>query len=65
MTSEHDQHHGPRPDAASDRVPGSDPDHEEAPPPPPESLRRELWAILFLYAILAVLPVLIGFATGP
>ena len=32
---------------------------------PPESLRRELFAILFLYGILSVLPLLIGFATAP
>lgn len=40
------------------------PDPEE-PPRRVESLRRELLAILFLYASLAVLPFLIGMAFAP
>jgi len=31
----------------------------------PESLRRELYAILFLYAVLTVLPVAIGWLFQP
>ena len=34
-------------------------------PPKPPSLRRELLAILTLYAFLSVLPILIGLAFGP
>lgn len=43
---------------------GTTPDPEER-PKPVESLRRELLAILFLYAALAVLPFLIGMAFAP
>lgn len=38
---------------------------QAAPPRPAESLRRELLAILFLYAAVAVLPFLIGMALAP
>jgi hypothetical protein len=38
---------------------------ERPPQPPPNSLRRELLAILVLYAMLAVLPLLAGWAFGP
>ncbi len=31
----------------------------------PPTLRRELWAILFLYLALSILPILIGIAFGP
>jgi hypothetical protein len=34
-------------------------------PLPPQSLRRELYAILFLFAVVAVLPLLIGIAFAP
>jgi hypothetical protein len=34
-------------------------------PARPESLRRELYAILFLYAVLTVLPVAIGWLFQP
>ncbi len=34
-------------------------------PKPPESLRRELLAILFLYGVLAIIPLLIGVVFGP
>lgn len=37
----------------------------EGPPKPVESLRRELLAILFLYAAVAVLPFLIGMVFAP
>lgn len=43
-------------------TPGGEP---EGPPQRVESLRRELWAILFLYAALAVLPFLVGMAFAP
>lgn len=33
-------------------------------PAPEPSLRRELWAILVLYAAIAVLPILIGVFLG-
>lgn len=33
--------------------------------PPPESLRREILAILILYAAVSVLPLLIGMAFAP
>lgn len=33
--------------------------------PLPDALKRELRAILLLYAVIAILPVLIGFAFGP
>ena len=32
---------------------------------PPESLRREIWAILFLYLVIAILPLLIGWVFAP
>ena len=32
---------------------------------PPESLRREIWAILVLYLVIAILPLLIGWAFAP
>ncbi len=32
---------------------------------PPESLAREVWAILFLYLITAILPLVIGWALAP
>jgi hypothetical protein len=38
---------------------------DETPPKPPESLRRELWAVLTLYVVLSVLPLLIGLLAGP
>jgi hypothetical protein len=34
-------------------------------PPKPPSLRRELLAILVLYAFLAILPLVVGLAFGP
>lgn len=37
----------------------------QPPAKPVESLRRELLAILFLYAAVAVLPFLIGMALAP
>jgi hypothetical protein len=36
-----------------------------APAPRPPSLRRELAAILFLYAAIAILPLLVGWGCGP
>ncbi len=38
---------------------------EPKPQPPESSLRRELWAILVLYLVLALLPILLGLAFGP
>jgi hypothetical protein len=32
---------------------------------PPQSLRRELYAICFLFAVVAILPLLIGIAFAP
>ncbi len=32
---------------------------------PPESLLREIWAILVLYLVIAILPLLIGWACAP
>ncbi len=32
---------------------------------PSESLAREVWAILFLYLITAILPLVIGWALAP
>ena len=36
----------------------------EEPQPPPESLSRELWALLFLYAATAVPALLYGWMAG-
>ena len=36
-----------------------------APDPPPESLLREIWAIAFLYLVIAILPLIIGWAFAP
>ena len=33
--------------------------------PPPESLTREIWAILVLYLVIAILPLFIGWAFAP
>ncbi len=43
----------------------SAPQPPAGPPKRPPSLRRELLAIAFLYAILSVLPLLIGLAMAP
>lgn len=45
--------------------PTADPEDEAAPTRPAESLRREVYAILFLYAVLTVLPFLLGWLMAP
>jgi hypothetical protein len=45
--------------------PAPHPDNAAGRPPRQESLRRELLAILFLYAAVGVLPCLIGMAFAP
>lgn len=44
-------------------TPSKEMDPTDTPPPPDsprESIRRELWALLVLYAALAIVPLLLG-----